>query len=223
MVLNFSNSASVANNNANAVKGYKDKIQSSFVCEECERRFKTPNALDHHNLVLHSTWICDECPREFDNARDFGDHKIAEHPNIHYKIQCTFCSNTFTSSNELSDHLMSNHVHFTSTEDYGTTCPGCPAEVYFKTSKIVPHILKRHSTFSCKFCSKEFSALFQRILSHPDLFIHHVCQNRGGKSVGTLTNKAPVSLSKFFESKQCFIKIYKINIYKFKIYKYSSL
>jgi len=196
IVVNSANSASKLNNNESTFTRYEDDTPSSFVCEECERRFKKQSSLDHHNLVLHSTWICDECPKEFDNARDFGDHKIAEHPSIHYKIYCTFCSNTCTSSNELSDHLMSNHVHLPSTEDYGTTCPGCPAEGYFKTSKIVPHILKRHSTFSCKFCYKEF-------VSHPALFIHHhVCQNRRGQSVGNLINRAPVSLSKFFEKKK---------------------
>lgn len=81
----------------------------NYSCTDCSSMFDTVDGWTQHQIDAHNhtAYECDQCDKKF-----LQDSELIEHKNTHLRVKfysCTVCSNSYSSPQRLSEHMMKSH------------------------------------------------------------------------------------------------------------------
>ncbi|XP_074084432.1 PR domain zinc finger protein 5 isoform X3 [Macrotis lagotis] len=127
------------------------KVHEIFECQECNKKFITPNQLKRH-MITHSEkrpYNCEVCNKSFKRIDQVAAHKIIHSEDKPYK--CKLCGKGFAHRNVYKNHKK------THSEERPFQCEECKA--LFRTPfSLQRHLLIHNSerTFKCDQCDATF-------------------------------------------------------------------
>ncbi|XP_074084433.1 PR domain zinc finger protein 5 isoform X4 [Macrotis lagotis] len=129
------------------------KVHEIFECQECNKKFITPNQLKRH-MITHSgerTFKCDQCDATFKRKDTLNVHIQVVHDG-HKKYKCDLCDKAFVTPSVLKSHKK------THTGEKEKICPYC-GQKFASNGTLRVHI-RSHTgerPYQCHYCDKAFS------------------------------------------------------------------
>ncbi|XP_068960987.1 PR domain zinc finger protein 5 isoform X2 [Petaurus breviceps papuanus] len=128
------------------------KVHEIFECQECNKKFITPNQLKRH-MITHSEkrpYNCEVCNKSFKRIDQVAAHKIIHSEDKPYK--CKLCGKGFAHRNVYKNHKK------THTGEKEKICPYC-GQKFASNGTLRVHI-RSHTgerPYQCHYCDKAFS------------------------------------------------------------------
>ncbi|XP_056659477.1 PR domain zinc finger protein 5 isoform X2 [Monodelphis domestica] len=128
------------------------KVHEIFECQECNKKFITPNQLKRH-MITHSEkrpYNCEVCNKSFKRIDQVAAHKIIHSEDKPYK--CKLCGKGFAHRNVYKNHKK------THTGEKEKICPYC-GQKFASNGTLRVHI-RSHTgerPYQCPYCDKAFS------------------------------------------------------------------
>lgn len=126
----------------------------------CDNRLASPRyAYDHMRSHLNpDQFKCDQCDRRFITYTARQHHKVRQHTSVEdRKFKCVLCEKSFSSANPLKRH-MQNHIP---EKERPHKCPHC-GQGFNTVPILNEHINAKHnkqSNFVCETCGQAFTTL----------------------------------------------------------------
>lgn len=140
---------------ANETSTDESEVTANFVCETCNKVFKTVMSRSRHISAFHSNqvWSCDKCDAVFVHRSTKISHMSKEH-GFKKPFECSYddCEFSCFKKDRFTAH-MNKHEN----PDKTFACPICAQE--FKSYNSMTHHRSKHltkNTFMCSICSKQF-------------------------------------------------------------------
>lgn len=131
------------------------KDDRPWVCEVCEKDFKTQDNLRYHQLWVHTdekSFPCEDCDKSFKRKEALVLHRKDAHPEEEIDGTCDKCGKVFESLSKLRWHISTDHNDKDKFE-----CDKCDRKFDFKT-QLDKHLLSHSETksFVCNLCSAAY-------------------------------------------------------------------
>ena len=125
-------------------------LDNSILCGSCDETFNTEESLQCHFEKTHtikSDYRCSICNLVTESQEELYNHKVSEH-----KHKCGNCTQTFESSELLTEHQQNYHMNFTIGSQ--TNCDQCDYKGD-TVNEFITHLLLTHKNemlFDCPYC-----------------------------------------------------------------------
>lgn len=94
-------------------KAQLPKKPNKYFCDQCDKKYKSKNALSEHLAIIHSktepSILCASCPKIFITKSQLVSHTLYNHP-VKF-VKCTFegCDKSFGTKTQLKLHVTGVH------------------------------------------------------------------------------------------------------------------
>lgn len=150
-----------------------NKVEKTFVCDQCDRRFINKYELKYHkaNHEEQRRFMCDMCGKSLSTKNDLASHRLihtGERP-----FTCSLCQKGFIRKSQLEEHMRQH------TDGYSYQCEICGKQYSSKRS-LQRHLLIHSDTrpYKCNQCEKDFKCR-SALASHKDSHLgikRHICE-----------------------------------------------
>ena len=160
----------------------KEKLESDYKCDECEKSFSSDNGLQIHISTKHKSphldKVCESCGKSFSNRSNLMIHITTVHEK-QKDHKCDSCGKGFAERSYLNKHIRWTHE---GKKDHLCTICGKAFAIPSKLKKHIFELHENHPDSKCEHCERQF--YYKNRLQKHIMLVHegkkeHICDSCG--------------------------------------------